>query len=227
MANTSPQPVAEPVPIPDPSSSGAIRSERWVRAFNAQATQASYRVALKYARFRARLVQMARRSVDPLYAQDLVNDAFGDAWSGVSSWDPEKCSLLDHVRGVIRWRSWRDAKWTEKRPHVSLSDCDERVAIAAKSSHRIEALPQPSPIMLAEITAEVVAHLRRHAQGHEPVMRLLDAWEEGHVERPTAILASGLSPSAYKAARARIAYLVQSLPQSLRERAIDILRSIK
>jgi hypothetical protein len=227
MANTSPQAIAEPFPIPDPSASGSIRSERWVRAFNAQATQATYRAAVKFARFRSRLIDMAGKKVDRAYVQELVHNAFGDTWVGDPPWNPESCSLLDHVRGLIRHRSWKDAQWLRRHPHVPLSECDERAAIRAKSSHRIEALPQPSPIMLAEITAEVVGLLRRLAHGDDAVTRILDAWQDGHVDRAPVIVATGLSPSAYKAARSRIIYLIQNLPQSVRDRAIDILRSVQ
>jgi hypothetical protein len=198
-----------------------------VRAFNSQATQGTFRAAIKFARFRSRLVEMAGRKVDRAYVQDLVHNAFGDTWTGDPPWNPASCSLLDHVRGLIRYRSWKDAQWLQRNPHVSLSECDERVAIRAKSSHRIDVLPQSSPIMLAEITAEVVGLLRRLAQGDDAVTRILDAWEDGHVDRAPVIVATGLSPSAYKAARSRITYLVQNLPQSVRERAIDTLRSAR
>lgn len=227
MANTSPQRIAEPPPCPDAGASGAIRKQTWERAFKAQATQAAYGAAIKYARYRSRLVGMAGRKVDKLYAEGLVHNAFGDTWAGDWPWDPDRCSLLDHVLGIIRRRSWKDAQWITQRPHMSLSDCDERVAIAAKSSHRIEAIAQPDPIMLAGITAEVVGHLRRLAHGDEAVTQILDAWQEGHVDRAPVLAATGLSPAAYKAARARIAYLVQDLPQRVRDRVIDILRSIK
>jgi hypothetical protein len=227
MANTSPQAIAEPFPTPDPGASGRLPSERWVRAFNAQATQATYRAAVKFARFRARLIEMAGKKADRAYVQELVHDAFGDTWAGDPPWNPESCSLLDHVRGLIRHRSWKDAQWLRRHPHVPLSECDERAAIRAKSSHGIDALPQSSPIMLAEMTAEVVGLLRRLARGDDEVTRILDAWQDGHVDRVDVMVATGLSPSAYKATRARVAYLVQNLPQSVRDRAIDILRSDK
>jgi hypothetical protein len=225
MPTTSPQRIAEPLEVSDNNAGFAIRSESWVHAFNAQATQATFRAAIKFARFRSRLVEMAGRKVDRAYVQELVHNAFGDTWAGDPPWNPESCSLLDHVRGLIRHRSWKDAQWLQRNPHVSLSECDERVAIRAKSSHRIDALPQSSPIMLAEITAEVVGLLRRLAHGDDAVTRILDAWQGGHVDRAPVIEATGLSPNAYKAARSRITYLIQSLPQSVRERAIDILRS--
>ena len=191
-------------------------------AFQEQATPALSRAALRYARQRTILVRRAGGRIDNLYPRELVQDALTDTWMGTVSWDPGRCSLLDHIRGLIRSRTWKDATGARRSPHLSVtSDTTAEVDTAWRHA----TTGSISPVVLAALTASVVRDLRRLADGDPAATAVLDAWRDGLIERDEVMKRTGLAERDYKAARARLAYLVSSLPQSLRETALTHLRS--
>jgi len=134
-----------------------------------------------------------------------------------------RCSLLEHLRGLIRSRTWKDATGARQRPHVSI-DWDEDLITEVDDAHRHGTQGNVSPIVLARVAATVVQDLQRLAAGDAAVTAILAAWEEGLVDRDEVIERTALTDKEYKAARARLTYLVLSLPQSLRESARTVLR---
>ncbi len=194
-------------------------------AFKEQATEELRRRALRYARQRATLVRRAGRRIDNLYARELVQDALTDTWAGVVAWDPAKRSLLKHVLDVIRSRSWKDAQWAERSPHLSLDVNDTAAAITAEASHHLAMQAQTSPFMIGELTVVVVTELQKLAEGDAAATALLAAWADGAVGRTDVMQHTGMSRQEYRIARKRLTYLVRDLPRSLDEAARTLLRS--
>jgi hypothetical protein len=193
-------------------------------AFREQATDELSRRALRYARQRAALLRRAGRRIDNLYARELVQDALTDTWAGVLTWDPAKRSLLKHVLDVIRYRSWKDAKWVRRSPHLSLDVHDEAAAITAEASHQLAVQAHVEPFMISELTAVVVTELQRLADG-DRAATALEAWAEGVVGRSEVMRHTGMSRQEYRVARSRLTYLVRELPSSLDDAARTLLRS--
>jgi hypothetical protein len=189
-----------------------------------QATEGVVRAAHQYARQRARLVRRAGVRVDDLYARELVQDALSDTWAGTDVvWDPAQCPLLEHLRGLIRSRTWKDATGARQRRHVCI-DGNEELITEVEDAHRHATQGNVSPIILARVAATVVQDLQRLAAGDAAATAILVAWEDGLVDRDEVIERTALTDKEYKAARARLTYLVLSLPQSLRETARMVLR---
>lgn len=183
------------------------------------------RSALRYARQRAVLVRRSGARIDNLYPRELVQDALADTWIGEVVWDPTRCSLLDHIRGVIRSRSWKDAIGARRFRHFCFGTDDSPAAREVDEAQRHGTVGNVSPIVLAGLTASVTSGLQRLAQGDRAATAILGAWAAGLTERDEVMLHTGLSGTEYKAARARLTYLVMSLPQSLREVVRVRLRS--
>lgn len=194
-------------------------------AFAEQATDELIRSACRYARQRAVMVRRAGRRVDNLYARELVQDALTDIWLGVVAWDPAKCSLLNQVRDVVRSRSWKDAQWAIRSPHLSLDVNDAAAAIAAEASHQFATCGNADPFMLRELAEAVVTELRRLAERDPTALVVLGAWADGVIGRSEVMEYTGLSRQQYEVARKRLTYLVRELPSSLDAAARTLLRS--
>ncbi len=189
-----------------------------------QTTDELLRAAHRYARQRAAMVRRAGVRVDHLYARELVQDALSDTWLGRDIvWDPAQCSLLEHLRGLIRSRTWKDAAGARLRPHVSI-DWDEDLIAAIDEAQCNGAQGSVNPMVLAQLASSVIQDLQRMADGDAAASGILAAWQEGLVDRDDVIARTGLADKEYKAARARLTYLVLGLPQSVRETARTVLR---
>jgi hypothetical protein len=206
-------------PEPDAEPDDEMR-----RAFTEQLTEALVRDLHRYARQRSKLIVMAGRKPDRHYAKDLVQEALIDILAGTVAWDPASCCLRDRVIWLMKERSFRDAQWLERLQHVDLEDADERAAIQAQGSHRMSASPQDEAVAMKALLREVIERLRVLAGNDDPVRRLLDAWSDGLIERMEILPATSLSAAEYKTARARLLYLVDDLPQELKNRVTDLLR---
>ena len=189
-----------------------------------QTTDELLRAAHRYARQRAAMVRRAGVRVNHLYARELVQDALSDTWLGRDIvWDPAQCSLLEHLRGLIRSRTWKDATSARQRPHVSI-DWDEDLIAVIDEAHYNGTQGKVSPIVLAQLASTVIQDLQRMSAGDAAATGILAAWQEGLVDRDEVIARTGLTDNEYKAARARLTYLVLSLPHSVRETARAVLR---
>ena len=206
--------------IVDPVALAAVQ-----QAFAEQASDELIRRASRYARQRAAIVRRAGRRIDNLYGRELVQDALIDIWSGAVAWDPARCSLLDQVRSVVRSRSWKDAQWAQRSPHLSLDVHDTAAAITAEASHQFAMQAQVQPFMIRGLTAAVVTELKRLAEGDAAAMAVLRAWADGVVGQGEVMEHTRLCRQEYRIARARLAYLVHELPSSLDDAARTLLRS--
>ena len=206
--------------IVDPVALAAMQ-----QAFTQQASNELIRRASRYAQQRAVIVRQAGRRIDNMYGRELVQDALCDIWSGAVGWDPARCSLLHQVRSVVRSRSWKDAQWAQRSPHLSLDVHDTAAAITAEASHQFAMQAQVQPFMIRGLTAAVVTELKRLAEGDAATTAVLGAWAEGVVGQGDVMEYTGLSRQEYRIARARLAYLVRELPSSLDDAARTLLRS--
>lgn len=205
------------------SESPAARASR--EAFRQQATDELWRAAHRYARRRAALVRRARGRIDHLYAQDLVEDALGDTWIGTQvTWDPTQCSLREHIRQLIRARSWRDREAAEQRPHISV-DWDADDSVETDESTRRGASTPDDLLLLGRVITAIITELQRLAAGDNEVLAILAAWQESLSDRDDVMAYTRLSAREYRRARERVTYLVQKLPESLRDDARALLRS--
>jgi hypothetical protein len=206
--------------IVDPVALAAMQ-----QAYAEQVSNEVIRRASRYARQRAVMVRQAGRRIDNMYGRELVQDALCDIWSGRIAWDPARFSLLHQVRSVIRSRSWKDAQWAERSPHLSLDVHDTAAAITAEASHQFATPAQVQPFMIRGLTEAVVTELKRLAEGDAAAGAVLRAWADGVVGQGEVMEHTGLSRKEYRIARARLAYLVRELPSSLDDAARTLLRS--
>ena len=97
------------------------------------------------------MVRRAGRPIPPNYAEELVHDAMASIWLGTRSWDPQRTPLCPHLCLIIKDRTWREIKRTQRHRHVSfdlavndsLSDdgaeLDDARAQAEKAASALEA----------------------------------------------------------------------------------------
>ncbi len=211
-----------PSPSPSPEVLVALR-DQW--------TPPTVRDLHRYAEQRARMVRVSGRACPPpgQYARELVHDAHADTWCGDLTWDPDRCSLAMHLRGVIKSRTWTEI---QKAPRfVSLdgrpaNDSDPadgspiqvHVALSASSGN-------VGPVVFPLLVARVCAELHKTAYEHHDCFALVRAWERGFTEREEIMEITGLDPVSYRRARKRLFYASSNLPASLRQFVQDYLRS--
>jgi len=219
---------AEPKPTTSEPASGVPPSLDTVRAaVQVQATDALQRRAFRYARTRAALVRHAGGRPDRLYIRELVQDALADTWTGDLKWNPERCTLLDHVCGAIRRRTSDDAERARRYPHRPI----EAVLANGNDPARDELesflgrLNGSDVGDLATLVADVIAELRALAPAADAaVIAILDAWADG-IGKPADVMRRGRLPGpVYRAARGRIERLVPELPAELRGVVVAVLR---
>lgn len=217
---TDQEPTAEPSSTDPTPITGSLRE-----AYDAQDTPELRRAALHYARLRAIVVRRAGGRIDDSYASELVHDALVDTWTGDVTWNPDRVSLLDHVRGLVKTRSWRHVTGASRVPHISLDGADGHVARKADEALYHATQGSVTPMVLAALSIKVVRELKRLAHGDTTATAILGCWTEGLIDRDEVIAATGLDDRAYKAARARLTYLVRSLPAATRDETLAALRS--
>lgn len=186
----------------------------------------------RYAEYRARMVRAAGRVCPPppRYARELVHDAYADTWSGERTWDPERCALVDHLRGVIDSRTWNEVKTPRQytsldaRPIANDNDDhagEERLALADKLSSSSGDI---SSVALPALVART-CHALRQAAKERDCIDMVRAWELGFIDRDEICALTGLDETAYRRARGRLLYIAGDLPDELRQLVRDYLRS--
>jgi hypothetical protein len=192
-------------------------------AFLEQATDELRHAARHYARRRAAMVRRAGGRIDHLYADELVADALADTWIGTQvSWDPARRSLLEHIRYLIRSRSWKDRESARQRPHVSI-DWDSVATTEVNEPNWHAASPPACPPLMGRVTTAVITELQGLASDDEQVLAILGAWRAGLSDRDDVLDYTGLSTETYRNARARVTYLLRKVPQFIRDAATTLL----
>jgi len=204
-----------------------------LHAFRAQLTPDFMQDARRYARRRAKLVREVGRRIDPLYHHDLVQDALKDTWSGAARWDPSRQSLLEHVRDLIKQRTFNDRRRARRYRHVSIHAAraanDEisltNLSIEAVMSEAHSFHGDINPALLSSLLDQVVVELHRLPIRNPDARAVLGCWANGITDGSEVMALTGLSENAYRKARMRILYLAKYLPPELREAAEELLRS--
>jgi hypothetical protein len=208
--------VQEETPSPPPATTRT--------ALEQQNTDQLRKAARRYAESRIQFVRAARCPIPKHYAQELVDDAIADTWLGVVHWDPDRCSLLVHVRSEIRRRTFNDARHGRRFPRVTFD-------IAANDPHDaslIELQLAPvggSPIVFAALVSKIATALKVLACGDPNAVAILCCWQESLLEREDVLARTQMTLAEYKAARKRLLSLSKKLPPEARDSAREFLRS--
>ena len=201
-----------------------------LRAFYEQNTNELRIEARRFAEARVRYVRDVGQPVPENYATELVDDAIANTWFGISRWDPERCSLLAHIRSAIRDRTAKEIRHARRFPHVPIhiaaSDSFDAAHSfdAAQAEHAL-ADDNSSPIGFVSLVFRVATELKVLAHSDANAQALLGCWHAEVFERDDVLTRTGLTPTAYKAARKRLLSLSKRLPPDLRESTRELLRS--
>jgi hypothetical protein len=205
-----------PAPTPPPAAT--------LLALEQQNNDALRTTARRYAESRLQLVRAAGCPIPKNYAQELVEDAIADTWLGFAKWDPERCSLLVHLRGEIRDRTFKDARRGHRYPRVAID-------VAANDSHDATLIEQhlahtgTSAIVLAALVSRIATELKVLAHADRCALAVLACWQQSIVEREHVLACTRMTRAEYKAARKRLLSLSKKLPPDLRDSAREFLRS--
>ena len=202
------------------------------RALAEQTTPELKRQAREYARGRLKLLRWAGIPVSKVYPRELVDDAHADTWSGVSIWDPSQYSLLEHLRQVIKRRTWLEIRRGRRISVVPLHEPanDEAISEQIVSEDVERALAEAShgncsPIVLHAMLARICQELRPQVSRDHEAAAVVQCWEDGAIDRNDVMDFTGLTEAAYERTRQRLLYTIRHLPSELREVAQDLLRS--
>jgi hypothetical protein len=198
------------------------RDAAWEAAYLAQLTDALAASVGTFAKKRASWLEGKSKRKDNYLWRELLQDALTDTWLGDVTWDPTKAPLDLHLKRVIRSRTTMMMKHLTKFPRV------------AAHAPRLELEHEMSSAMEAERTTGhagdlgtfidgVVGTLYMLAAEDDDVLRILDCFGEGLVERRDILRASGMTATTYHNARRRLLALVECLPQNLRDEAIHAM----
>lgn len=191
----------------------------WRAQFLAQATDDMMDDVCAYVAKRASWVEHQQGRRAPGLIREMVQDAIGDTFAGIVTWDPSRCPLALHLKSVVRSRLSHDLERVEQFAHVGMQDASE------SDVHNVmeaQAKPAADPT-LDEYVDEFYARLRELAPDDEPVLVLLDANMAGFVERAQVCRATGMTKAAYHNAHRRLKRLADNLPEHLRAAALDAL----
>ena len=180
----------------------------WRNAFEAQLTPDMMDEVTAYAARRASWIETATGIRDPQLTEELVQNALGDTFARTVVWDPTRCELAMHLKGVIRSRCSHELERANVFVHVSIETEDENVVTDAMSANAVA----NGNVSSEPTVQEFNARLRFLAADDPPVLRLLDLYEEGISERRDVYRLGPMSPAAYHNAFRRLMRLVDSLP---------------
>lgn len=160
----------------------AVQDAVWLARFHAQATTAMLASVARFAARRAYYVAKLGGRTDPVYAEELVADAVADTLVGRVTWEPARCSLWQHLCGVIRSRSRHDGARAVRHTDVPGLEVPSAATLPAVA------------LAWTQFAATAAADAEVHA--------LFTAYADGAERRD--LLAAGWSPLQYAAARKRL-----------------------
>lgn len=175
----------------------------------------------------ARLLTLEGRD-DPAYVSIMVQDAIGDTFAGIRTWDPARRILRHHLARVIQSRVSHDVERARRRRHVSFHEVDdssdENPAAVAMSLRRDDERTRPDGrLAILEGRARLFGALRALAGDDAEVLALLDAYEAGHVRRDEAMARLGWTLPYHVNVRRRLDTLIRFVPPDVKATALEIL----
>jgi hypothetical protein len=183
----------------------------WRALFRAEATQATLDEAVAYAASYAHSLAaiMGRRS--PGTVEEMVQDAIGDTFRGRVRWDPSRCSLAMHLKGVLRSRIGHELDRADGVKHSAIDAVsDQRMTDAIA----IDSAPSASG-HTNRSAQELTVRLRELAKDDEPVLQLIDCYRDGITERRRVCSATGMTVATFHNADRRLKRLAKQLPDDL------------
>lgn len=191
--------------------------------------QNTHELRLKLQRFaesRVRLVREAGQPVSSDYAIELLDDAITNTWLGISRWNPERCSLLVHLRCVILDRTAKEMRRGRRFVHVPIHVAANDSADDVEVEHAFEGFGNSVTSEFIGFVFRVASELKMIAHGDANAQALLDCWCSGIIECNDVIARTGLTEMKYRTSRRRLFLLAKQLPVDLRESAYELLRSV-
>jgi hypothetical protein len=194
------------------------KSPRWRATFNAQLTKAVMDDVVAYVAKRASWIEHQAGRRAPGLIREMVQDAIGDTFTGVVTWDPKRCSLAFHLKTVIRSRLAHELERAEAYNHVSTDVLSEEALSEAMAA----VAPPASKPELVEYVDELAVQLRAEAGDDRHVLALIDCYCDGITERRDVCRATRMTARAYHNAHRRLKRLVENLPEPLRRAALEL-----
>lgn len=197
----------------------------WRTEFDRQATDETMTRVLKHAESLVRQAERWTRRLDPMTIDDRLHAAIVGTLSGRLTWDPARVDLACHLIGAIETRLTHELRHARRFVHVSLDDDDKNADDLEHATSEALAAGRASPDDDAIDTcfAESLAQLRVLAHADQPVLHLLDAYDEQVVDKAEVLALTGMSARTYHNARQRLVRLAKKLPIEVREAAIDAM----
>lgn len=196
-----------------------VRDDAWEQAYLAQLTDELADSVAAFAKKRASWLNGKSKRKDDFLWKELYQDAITDTWTGDVTWDPHKAPLDLHLKRVIRSRTSMTMKHLTRFPRVSAYcatlgleiEMSESMAANRASEHGVD---------LHGCVDDVISALYRLAAGDDTVMKILDCFGQGMLDRRDIVRAADMPAPTYDSARRRLLALVERLPQDLRDEAI-------
>jgi hypothetical protein len=204
-------------PKPNPDLGPA--NDLWRAKYKAQCTQDMFDDVVAYVAHRASWVEQQTGRRAPGLIAEMVQDALGDTWASVVTWDPGACSLAFHLKTVIRSRLSHEIERAEAYSHISTEELSEE---ALHDAMEAQQAPSASP-ELVDYADEFSRRLVDAAGDDEEVLTLIALFRNGVTERRECCRLGKMKANAYHNARRRLLRLVANLPATLRRAAIDSL----
>ncbi len=198
------------------------RDAAWEGAYLAQLTDALAASVGAFAKKRASWLEGKTRRKDNYQWRELLQDALTDTWLGDVTWDPAKAPLDLHLKRVIRSRTTMMMKHLTRFPrvpaHAPRLELEHEISGAMEAERGTGNGNDFGPFIDG-----VVGTLYMLGAEDDDVLRILDCFGEGLVDRRDILRASGMNTTTYHNARRRLLALVERLPQNLRDEAIDAM----
>jgi hypothetical protein len=195
-----------------------IHSPLWLAAFKAQATNDMMDDVYGYIATRATWVQHQQGRRTPGLIMEMVEDALGDTFAGVVTWEPSRCSLALHLKSVIKSRLSHEFERAEQYDHVGLADASE-----VEVDEVLALRGTTNDAKLDEYVDTFERCLREIASDDEDAIAILDSYLAGLTERAPICRSTGLTKAAYHNAHRRLKRLAENLPATLRAAAFAAL----
>lgn len=195
-----------------------------LRALAAQNTPEVRKEARRYAEQRVPLLRAAFVPVSHRTPTELVDDAITDTWLGEGDpWNPDECDLVTHLRGLIRKRTWQEARHRTRirSQPFDLGDGTVEDVLARERPHASRG--DITPIMFASVIATVAVELRKVDPTDEAATEITWCWELGYFERREVMALTGMDENTHKTARNRLLSRRKHLPPSLIAFVEDLL----
>jgi len=196
------------------------RDAVWEAAYLAQLTDALAASVGAFAKKRASWLEGKTKRKDNYLWRELLQDALTDTWLGDVTWDPTKAPLDLHLKRVIRSRTTMAMKHLTRFPRVAAHaprlDLEQEMS-AAMAGERMTGHTGD----LAKVIDGVVGTLYMLAADDDDVLRILECFGEGLVDRRDVLRATKMNATTYHNARRRLMAFVERLPQNLRDQATN------